>query len=291
MVYYFKDAHNLNLMDDFEFPVANEKEMRGDWVARLWSIAYFYETENGDLIFHHPHILFYKNKKQAIANITRFNTTGLVEILVCHTIDRYRFEWIDFYKVVVLDNGFCKTKKLKKKHLYFKKGKFVDDEHKIIEVDYDKYQSAKCTIVRKRAVAGEYGAINRFRIIQRDRLDVFHDRLDYFGIKDGNGKTDDKEYKEDRYLDLLNDLYQEVFLKASDVFDETGGAIILDAYNCSNKLVHKYFSKSDFEKVRTILAKYIEPEFIPVFLSDGKDAKKEDWWIPLTFIQKDEDKN
>ena len=194
---------------------------------------------------------------------------------------------MDFYKVECLENGGYKIKKLKKKHAFIKDGRCFDEKKKIIPLDLDTYNAAKLIYIKdNRAYAGEYGEINRIRIIQKDRLDVFHDRYDYFGIKDGMGQNNEEEFKEDRYYRLLTDLYNEVFLKATDKFDESGGCIILDAYE-SNGFIYKYFSREEFFKVRTILSKYIKPEHIPVFLSDGVETKKEDWWQPLSFVKKE----
>lgn len=283
MVYYFKETHKLHLLTDFQMPVRDEGGMRNNWVARFWNIAYFYQNENGDLIHHHTYLFLFRNKKEAIKSILDTKITGLVKLLVCHSIDRWHFHWLDFYEVVDLGDGKYKTRKLKKAHARFKGEQLFNDKKEIIPLNFEKFKKAEWSEDKANvACADNYGQINRFRIIQKDRLDIFHHTIEYFGIKDGFAKSPELEYKKDRYYKLLTELYKEVFLKSDDKFDETGGCIILDAYNSG--FVYKYFPKEDFQKVKNILLKYIEPDYVPVFLSDGAVTKKEDWWKPLSFM-------
>ena len=141
MVYYFKETHKLHLLTDFQMPVRDEGGMRNNWVARFWNIAYFYQNENGDLIHHHTYLFLFRNKKEAIKSILDTKITGLVKLLVCHSIDRWHFHWLDFYEVVDLGDGKYKTRKLKKAHARFKGEQLFNDKKEIIPLNFEKFKT------------------------------------------------------------------------------------------------------------------------------------------------------
>lgn len=283
MVYYFKESHQLKLLNDFILPVKDEKGMNKEWIAKFWSIDYFYVNEHGDLIYHHRHALYFRNKKAVIEKILKQRCFNLKPILTLHILDSYRYEWLEFYSLVELEDGSYKTKKLKQCHAHFKKDQsLVDSKGKTIPIDLKEYNSAR-TYREDKPVADNYGEIIRIKIIQKERLDIFNSDIQYFGVNSGIGKTLEQPYIANRYNKLLGELYEQIFLKGTDIFDETGGVIELYADNV-NGFVYKYFKKEDFLLIKSILSKYITSEFIPVFLTDGVDAKKEEWWKPSTFV-------
>ena len=289
MIYYFKDTHQLRLCNDFILPVTDERNMKKDWIARFWTIDYFFKNDNNDLIYHSRYSVYYRQKNQAIQKLLNRSKGDLYPILTLHILDRYHYEWLEFYEVDVLNDGRIKTKKLPKKHARFKKDHhLVDEKGNPIPVNMSKYLYARM-YREDRALADSYGEINRFRIIQKDRLDIFHDRFEYFGVNDGFAKTDNEPSKENQFYNLLKELYEKVFLKSFDDFDASGGCIMLDALNESG-FICKYFPKDYFPVVKAILSKYISAEFIPTFLSDDIETKAEDWWKPITFYQKPDGK-
>lgn len=276
MVYYLKKAYNLNLAKEYTFPA--EEINKKEWVVRFWSAAYFYKNENGDLIYHHSPLFLFKSKKEAIECLGKTRCLEVVELLVCHSINKVGDHWIDFYEMIEQDDGSYKTKKLKKAYACFKGEQLFNDKKEEIPLNYEKYKSAKTNSIKTRTLyADGYGEVMRFQIIQKDRLDIFHHEYQYFGVNDWLARGVDKKYKRDHYYNLLVELYNEVFLKASDIFDENGGSIILNSYD-TGCCIYKFFPREDFQKVKDILSKYIEPEFIPVFLTDNVETKKEDWW-------------
>ena len=136
MIYYFKESLNLALEDTFHFSVDDEKGMKKEWVSRFWSIGNSTETDNGNLVFTFPYPLIYKTKKQAIDAYTRYEGNKKNRLVILHTIDRYRFHWLDFY-IVEDKNGQFLLKKLKAKQAFFNKDQQpIDENGKIIQGNF-----------------------------------------------------------------------------------------------------------------------------------------------------------
>ena len=150
MLYYTEKAHKSKIHNDFELSVTDEKSMRNSCVAKYWGLACFYKTKNGDLIFRFYIDIFCRTKKEALERYLLVKTDGLVTLLVCHTIDKYRFEWLDFYDVVESEKGVYKVKKLKKHHAFIANEKILDSNMKEIDVDFEDYSQSDYNYGKKR---------------------------------------------------------------------------------------------------------------------------------------------
>ena len=71
----------------------------------------------------------YKTKQQACEAYLKTAAKKDTRLLVLHTIDRYRFHWLDFYKVIKNKNGKLVLKKLKSKQAFFNKDHQPIDEN------------------------------------------------------------------------------------------------------------------------------------------------------------------
>ena len=143
MVYYFKKTNKLSLTNTFRFSVSkeDEKTMRKEWVAKFWTLANFLITQQGDFISNFDYPLYYKKRNEAIKAYFHYNGKREARLLVLHTIDKYRFHWLDFYKVIHLSNEKIKLIKMNKKQVYLdEKNQLIDENGKIVLTNYEEFR-------------------------------------------------------------------------------------------------------------------------------------------------------
>ena len=129
--------------------------------------------------------------------------------------------------------------------------------------------------------ADEFGEIIRFKIIQQDRLDIWPHNYQYFD----RGQTDcispvENGFlkKEDNVAALVQSLYDDLFVNASNEYSDPEGAM-LELYGTEMPLVRRFLSKKDLPKLKELLEKYLPEKFVPRFLKEeSKVISKKQWW-------------
>ena len=129
--------------------------------------------------------------------------------------------------------------------------------------------------------AGEFGDIIRFKIIQRDRIDIWPLNYQYFRRGHRNGISPVKNgflKKEDNVATLVQSLYDDFFTSASNEFRDPNGAA-LELYGMEVPLTRRFLSASDLPRLKILLEKYLPQRFIPKFLKEkNSNVTSDDWW-------------